>query len=75
MLPRAERAAAPFLCGHQEMVGKDKTTAHVTVTPTAYTPSQWAAPLRVGKSRGTWKSARLHWPPPTAVETATVVAL
>ncbi len=30
---RVERAVAPSLCGHQEMVGRVKTTVHVTVTP------------------------------------------
>lgn len=38
-LHRAGKAAVPFLCGRQVMVGGVEITAHVTATPTAFTPS------------------------------------
>lgn len=63
---RGGRDAAPSSCGLQATAGAAETTAPATATPTPYTPSPSRAQLRVDASRGTWRSARPHWPPLTA---------
>lgn len=63
---RGGRDAAPSSCGLQATAGAAETTAPATATPTPYTPSLSRAQLRVDASRGTWRSARPHWPPLTA---------
>lgn len=69
---RGGEAWALCLSGHLAMAEGAKTTAPVMVTPIASTPSPSAAQRKAARNRGTLKSVRLHWPPPTAAESPTI---
>lgn len=72
---RGGRAVAPSLCGPPATAGAAGTTAPATATPTPSTPSPSPARPRADASRGTWRSARPRWPPPTAAGRTTTARL